>query len=66
MTAMGIPSTFLIGPDRMLLDRSVGYSAEVETRWKQIIEKKLKPAKKPALRPHSPDAGPNPDWRPRF
>lgn len=42
MTAMGIPSTFVIGPDRMLLDNSVGYSPEVEERWRQIIEKHLK------------------------
>jgi thiol-disulfide isomerase/thioredoxin len=47
MTAMGIPSTFIIGPDRVLIDRAVGYSSQVEDRWKQLIEKKLKPAKKP-------------------
>src|SRR5215470_1109972 len=46
MTAMGIPSTFILGPDRSLIDRAVGYSAQVEERWKQLIEKKLKPAKK--------------------
>ncbi len=46
MTALGIPSTFLIGPDRMLLDNQVGYSAEVEGKWKQIIEKHLKAARK--------------------
>ena len=42
MTALGIPSTFVIGPDRALLDNQVGYSPEVEDRWKQIIEKHLK------------------------
>jgi thiol-disulfide isomerase/thioredoxin len=42
MTALGIPSTFLIGPDRMLLDNQVGYSPDVEERWKSIIEKHLK------------------------
>jgi len=46
MTAMGIPSTFIIGPDRLLLDRAVGYSEKVEERWKQVIEKRLKPQKK--------------------
>lgn len=46
MTAMGIPSTFIIGPDRVLIDRAVGYSAQVEDRWKQLIEKRLKPARK--------------------
>jgi thiol-disulfide isomerase/thioredoxin len=46
MTAMGIPSTFIIGPDQILIDRAVGYSAQVEDRWKQLIEKRLKPAKK--------------------
>jgi thiol-disulfide isomerase/thioredoxin len=42
MTALGIPSTFLIGPDRMLLDNQVGYAPDVEERWKAIIEKHLK------------------------
>jgi thiol-disulfide isomerase/thioredoxin len=47
MTAMGIPSTFILGPDRALIDRAVGYSPDVEERWKQVIEKHLK-ARKPA------------------
>jgi thiol-disulfide isomerase/thioredoxin len=42
MTAMGIPSTFILGPDRSLIDRAVGYSPDVEGRWKQVIEKHLK------------------------
>ena len=46
MTAMGIPSTFIIGPDQLLLDRAVGYSEKVEERWKQVIERRLKPARK--------------------
>lgn len=46
MTAEGIPSTFLIGPDRSLLDHLVGYSEKAEDRWKQIIEKRLKPLKR--------------------
>jgi thiol-disulfide isomerase/thioredoxin len=46
MTASGIPSTFIIGPDRSLIDRAVGYSAQVEERWKSLIEKRLKPARK--------------------
>jgi thiol-disulfide isomerase/thioredoxin len=46
MTAAGIPSTFIIGPDRTLLDHMVGYSAQAEDRWKQIIEKRLKASKK--------------------
>ncbi|MCA1580372.1 MAG: TlpA family protein disulfide reductase [Acidobacteria bacterium] len=46
MTALGIPSTFLIGPDRTLLDNQVGYSAEVEGKWKQIIERHLKATRK--------------------
>src|SRR5215471_17593565 len=46
MTANGIPSTFIIGPDRLLLDQAVGYSERVEERWKQVIEKRLKPLKK--------------------
>jgi thiol-disulfide isomerase/thioredoxin len=48
MTAMGIPSTFIIGPDRSLLDHVVGYNAQAEDRWKQIIEKRLKPTRKAA------------------
>lgn len=47
MTALGIPSTFVIGPDRTLLDNQVGFSPQVEERWKQIIEKHLK-ARKPS------------------
>jgi hypothetical protein len=46
MTASGIPSTFIIGPDRTMLDHVVGYSEKAEDHWKQIIEKRLKPAKK--------------------
>ena len=46
MTAMGIPSTFIIGPDRTMLDHVVGFSAQAEVHWKQIIEKRLKPTKK--------------------
>jgi thiol-disulfide isomerase/thioredoxin len=45
MTAAGIPSTFIIGPDRTLLDHMVGYSAQAEERWKQVIEKRLKTRK---------------------
>ena len=45
MTAAGIPSTFLIGPDRTLLDNQVGYAPQVEERWKQIIEKHSKARK---------------------
>jgi thiol-disulfide isomerase/thioredoxin len=50
MTAMGIPSTFILAPDRSLLDRSVGYHPAVEERWKGIVEKHLKPSKKTAAR----------------
>ena len=46
MTAMGIPSTFIIGPDRAMLDHVVGYSEKAEDHWRQIIEKRLKPARK--------------------
>jgi len=45
MTAAGIPSTFILGPDRKLLDYMVGYSAQAEERWKQVIEKRLKARK---------------------
>jgi thiol-disulfide isomerase/thioredoxin len=45
LTAMGIPSTFILGPDRTLVDRFVGYRGDVEERWKQILEKTLKPRK---------------------
>jgi hypothetical protein len=46
MTAAGIPSTFIIGTDRTMLDHEVGFSEKAEDRWKQIIEKRLKPARK--------------------
>jgi thiol-disulfide isomerase/thioredoxin len=45
MTAAGIPSTFLIGADRSLIQNWVGYSAETENNWKQLIEKHLKARK---------------------
>ncbi len=45
MTAAGIPSTFIIGPDRTLIDHMVGYSAQAEERWKTLIEKRLKTRK---------------------
>jgi thiol-disulfide isomerase/thioredoxin len=42
MTAMGIPSTFILAPDRTLIDMAVGFSPEVEERWKRVVEKHLK------------------------
>jgi thiol-disulfide isomerase/thioredoxin len=45
MTAMGIPSTFIIGPDRTLIDMAVGFSPEVEDRWKKVVEKHLRARK---------------------
>ncbi len=45
LTAGGIPSTFILGPDRTLIDRATGYSAAWEERWKKVIEKNLKPRK---------------------
>ena len=45
MTALGIPSTFVLAPDRTLIDRQVGYSPQIEERWKQLIEKHLKARK---------------------
>jgi thiol-disulfide isomerase/thioredoxin len=46
MTANGIPATFILGPDRTMLDQVVGYNANAEDRWKQLIEKRLKPTRK--------------------
>jgi len=45
LTAMGIPSTFILAPDRTLIDREVGYSPEWEDRWKKVVEKHLKTRK---------------------
>src|SRR5213593_1910657 len=45
MTAMGIPSTFILGPDRTLIDMAVGFSPDVEERWKRVVEKHLKARK---------------------
>jgi thiol-disulfide isomerase/thioredoxin len=45
LTATGIPSTFILGPDRTLIDRAVGYSPEWEERWKRVVEKYLKARK---------------------
>jgi thiol-disulfide isomerase/thioredoxin len=45
MTAMGIPSTFILGPDRTLIDMAVGFSPDAEDRWKKVVEKHLKARK---------------------
>jgi thiol-disulfide isomerase/thioredoxin len=45
MTAMGIPSTFILAPDRTLIDMAVGFSPDVEERWKKVVEKHLKARK---------------------
>ena len=45
MTAMGIPSTFILGPDRAILDHEVGYAPQWEDQWKKIVEKHLKARK---------------------
>jgi thiol-disulfide isomerase/thioredoxin len=45
LTAMGIPSTFILAPDRTLVDRFVGYHPDVEERWKKVLEKNLKARK---------------------
>jgi thiol-disulfide isomerase/thioredoxin len=45
MTAMGIPSTFILGPDRTLIDMAVGFAPDVEERWKKVVEKHLKARK---------------------
>ena len=47
MTQWGIPSTFIVGSDRTLIDQFVGYSKAAEERWKQVLEKHLN-ARKPA------------------
>jgi len=45
LTAMGIPSTFILGPDRALIDRMVGYSPAWEERWQKVLDKHLKSRK---------------------
>lgn len=45
LTATGIPSTFILGPDRTLIDRAVGYSLQWEERWKKVVDKYLKSRK---------------------
>jgi thiol-disulfide isomerase/thioredoxin len=45
LTATGIPSTFILGPDRTLVDRAVGYAPEWEERWKKVVEKYSKARK---------------------
>ena len=47
LTAGGIPSTFILGPDRTLIDRAIGYSPAWEDRWKKVVEKYLKARKEP-------------------
>ena len=45
MTAMGIPSTFILAPDRTVIDVAVGFSPDVEERWKKLVEKHLRARK---------------------
>jgi thiol-disulfide isomerase/thioredoxin len=45
MTALGIPTTFVLAGDRKVLDQQVGYTPEVEEHWKQLIEKHSRPRK---------------------
>ena len=45
LTAMGIPSTFILGADRTLIDRYVGYDPAFEERWKKVLEQNLKARK---------------------
>ncbi len=45
LTAQGIPSTFILAPDRTLIDRVVGFSPQWEDRWKKDVEKYLRPRK---------------------
>lgn len=45
LTARGIPTTFLLSADRTVLDSQVGFAANVEDRWKRILEKHLRSRK---------------------
>jgi len=45
LTAMGIPSTFILGTDRTLVGRFVGYDPAYEESWKKILEQNLKTRK---------------------
>jgi len=45
MTALGIPTTFLLSGERRILDSQVGYAPEVEEHWKQLIERNSRPRK---------------------
>jgi peroxiredoxin len=39
LTASGIPATIILGPERTVLDRTVGFYPDWESRWKQLVEK---------------------------
>lgn len=43
LTASGIPSTIILGADRTVLDRTVGFYPDWESRWKQVVEKHARP-----------------------
>ena len=45
LTARGIPSTFILAADRTMLDSQVGYSPNVEDRWKKLLERHLRSKK---------------------
>ncbi len=43
LRASGIPSTIILGPDRTVLDRTVGFYPDWEGRWNQVVEKQARP-----------------------
>ena len=39
LTASGIPATIILGSELTVLDRTVGFYPDWESRWKQLVEK---------------------------
>ena len=43
LTKGGLPTTVILDPNRTVVDRTVGYYPDWETRWKQVVEKYGRP-----------------------
>lgn len=43
LRSSGIPLTIILGPDRSVLDRTVGFYPDWEARWTQVVEKATRP-----------------------
>jgi thiol-disulfide isomerase/thioredoxin len=43
LTKGGVPATIILDPNRSVVDRTFGYYPDWEARWKQVVEKYVRP-----------------------